>query len=253
MMLPATVTNDHLERIQLPDVSRPEQTPSWPAWVALRIDSIKTEHLRDTTTGRWKPTPTLPSHLVLKASEREMLELYVEETEKLCNRTPVVDPDATKEMLAVLTKMMITLHASAQSELTAEARGEVFLEALEDLPPWAVRAAVRCWNRGECGRNEKSQNYDYHWCPAPAELRQVALAELNRVKVRAHQAKLLLRAVPREECSDEHRRRMCERLTELSLRLRTSLVGSNGSGGGSAQADRVLTVGRSQGTARPEA
>jgi hypothetical protein len=177
----------------------------------------------------------LPAHLVLKASEREALERHVQEIEKLCNRTPAADPDIEKEMLAVLAKMMITLHAPAQSELSAEARGEAFLEALEDLPPWAVRAAVRHWNRGACGLNEKGQAYDYHWCPAPAELRRVAVTELNRMKVRAHQVKLLLCAQPREEYGEDHRRKMRERFAELASQLRASLVGSNGSGEGVGQ------------------
>jgi len=232
MILPATITEDHLEPIQLPDVRQPERMPCWPAWVALRVDLIKTEDLRDRTTRRWRCTPTLPAHLLLTAREREVLERHVTEIESLCAPPPAGDRGAEQEMLAVLTKMMFTLSSTVQSEISAEARGEAFLEALDDLPAWAVRAGVRRWNRGECGLNERGEVYDYHWCPAPAELRRVALAELKRVKMRAHQAQLLLRAECREEYSDEHCCEMRRRLTDLFQRnLRAPLVGSNGSGG----------------------
>ena len=56
---------------------------------------------------------------------------------------------------------------------------------LDDVPHWAVTSAMRRWNRGNCGYGETGRPYDIHWCPAPAELRRVALAETYKVSARA--------------------------------------------------------------------
>lgn len=61
--------------------------------------------------------------------------------------------------LIVLTKMMLSLPSSQQNEAGAEASGEAFQAALDDVPTWAVAAAVRRWYRGDCGLNERGQRY----------------------------------------------------------------------------------------------
>ena len=71
-------------------------------------------------------------------------------------------------MLIELTKMMLMMPAPTQNEASAEARGEAFLAALEDMPVWAVRSAIRRWYRGDAGTDEPGEPFDYHWCPAPA-------------------------------------------------------------------------------------
>jgi hypothetical protein len=225
MTLPTTITEDHIEPIQLPDVRRPEQMPSWPEWVASRIGSITIEPRPDKRTGRWRDVATLPVSLSLKAREREALERYVSDIEILCGRTPAVDQEAEQEMLVVLTEMMTTLPSPAQSEFSVEVRGAAFMAALDDLPPWALHSAIWRWNRGDCGTDHRGQLYNYHWCPAPAELRRVALAELARVKRRLHQAELLLRAECRKELDEQYCGDMRERFDELLRILKASSVG----------------------------
>jgi hypothetical protein len=239
MTVPATIATDRLERLQLPDIRRPERTPSWPAWVASRIDAVKVEWQPDRTTGKWREVPTLPANLILMAAEREELERHIGDLDQICGRTPSTHAEAEKEMLVLLTGLMMTLPSTAQNELAAEARGEAFMDALEDLPPWSVRSAIRRWHRGDCGNNHKGETYDYHWCPAPAELRRVAWTEMYRVSARAETIRTLLQAEPLLEFSDEHRRHMRERLAELYRKLETPLVGKDGSGGadGGAPAD----------------
>jgi hypothetical protein len=172
------------------------------------------------------------------AAEREELERHVRQLDALRERTPIKDPQAEQDTLVAVTKMMVALPSMTQNELSAEVRGEAFMTALDDVPAWAVRAAVRRWYRGECGKNAKGEAYDCHWCPAPAELRCIALAEMRPLNERLHAIEALLRAEPRREFNEEHRRSMCARLTELSMNLRTSLVGKTAAVGGSALADR---------------
>ena len=157
-------------------------------------------------------------------------------------------------MLAVLTNMMMVLPSVMQNELSAEARGEAFMAALDDIPVWSVQAAIRKWYRGDCGSDERGRCYDYHWSPAPAELRRIAFAEMWRIKSRSQSLRRLLSAVPRIEYGDEHCRAMRERLGRLFQTSRTSPDGRNGSGevAGKLSVEEP-TVGRGQGRTRPEA
>jgi hypothetical protein len=162
----------------------------------------------------------------------------------------MADPKSEEETFVVVGKLMLALPSTAPSEASTVARGEAFMMALDDIPTWAVRAAARRWCRGDAG-----DKYDYHWCPAPAELRALALTELWRVVERTNTLKRLLRAEPLIEYSEEHCARMRQRLQEFLREI------GNPAGrvrrqqqGGSPQNDpTVSTVGCGQGTARSEA
>jgi hypothetical protein len=189
--------------------------PSLPAWVDLRDASMKDEHQPDPLTGKHRMVPTLPTNLILSQAERDELMRHVRELDALCGPTPADDPAAEGDMLIDLTKMMLVLPAVRQNEASAEACGEAYLIALDDVPPWAVRAAIRRWYRGDGGKDERGQPRDCHWRPAPADLREIATGELWRVKARATKLRKLLRAEPLIEFSDEHRSVMLARLSTL--------------------------------------
>ena len=127
-------------------------------------------------TGKWRQVPTISTSLILSPAEREALEHHVSALDRLCDDTPANSSDAEAAMLVVVTKMMMVLPTVTQNELSAEARGEAFMVALDDIPVWSVQAAIRRWYRGDCGTDERGRPYDYHWCPAPADLRRVAFA-----------------------------------------------------------------------------
>lgn len=247
MPLPATIAAERRERLRLPDVRRPEQMPLWPEWVASRIASLRVETQPDPKTGRYRPHPTLPSQLILTAAQREELAQHVDDLLALCQFAPASDVAAQNQMLIALTRMMMALPSAAQTELGAEARGEAYMDALDDLPPWAIEAAIRRWNRGDCGTSNQNKAYDYRWCPAPAELRRIAYLEMHRVKGRANDLQALLDAAPRIEWSEAHCAVMRRRLAGLLRGLNAPPVGTDGSGGlARVTAPRVPTVGRSQ-------
>jgi hypothetical protein len=225
-MLPAQI--EPLEALQLPPDRRPEQMPSLPVWAASRLASLRDEAQPD-SQGKWRPIPTIPHGAILKAAEREAIEHHTSALDALCANTPESSIAAEEEMLVVLTKFMFVLPSVTQNELSAEARGEAYLEAVSDLTVWAVRAAVRRWNRGDCGKDARGRTYDYHWCPAPAELRHIAFAEMWRVKGRARDLRRLLAAEPRKEFTEQQREAMLSRLAAVYSNIRTSLVGRNGS------------------------
>ena len=227
-MLPAPIPA--AEDFQLPDVTRLAQMPSLPEWVALRIGSLKEISQRDQATGKWPMMTTLPANLILKAAERERITKHVQYLQALCAETPESSNARAREMLVTLTELMLVLPSATQNEVSAEAKGAAFLDVLEDVPVWAVRSAIRRWQKGQCGNDERGRLYDSNWCPAPAALRRVALVEFDRIRNRIAQLERLLAAKERVEQGEDNRLVMREKFAELLALLRTPPVGSNGSG-----------------------
>jgi hypothetical protein len=227
MALPQIIKTNGLERIPLPDPRRPERMPSLPAWVASRVVSLKDEMQWEAASGKYRMTPTLSANLILSQEERDVIAEHVADLERFRGPTPADEVGAEKATLVVVTRMMLALPAARQNEASAEARGEAYMVVLDDLPTWAVAAAVRRWYRGDAG-----DKYDYHWCPAPAELRELARIELWRVMERANKLKELLRAEPLLEFSEEHCHVMRVRLSNLIQEtFGIPPVGTDGSGG----------------------
>jgi hypothetical protein len=214
MALPA-IGDKAPERLILPDVRRLDRMPFLPAWVASRVGSMRDEHQRSTVDGKYRSVPTLPASLILCPAERAEIEQHAGELEALCAQTPADSDEWEGATLIIITKLMLALPAAQQNEFGAEATGEAFQAALEDVPTWAVAAAVRRWYRGDCGENERGQPYDYHWRPAPAELRRIGLVEKWRVLYRAQTLRKLLAAEPLIEFSDEHCAAMSAKLAMI--------------------------------------
>jgi hypothetical protein len=175
--------------------------------------------------------PTLPASMTLTETERSELERHIAELGAVCEQMPEKDANAEQETLRAVTALMVVLPSMTMNELSAEARGEAYMDALDDVTSWAVKSAIRRWHRGDCGLNDQKKPYDYHWCPAPAELRRIAWFELNRILGRIKSLELLLRAEVRIEFSEVHRAEMVRRVAQLFHPSETSPVGNNGSGG----------------------
>jgi hypothetical protein len=203
------------ERLTLPDMRRLDRMPSLPAWVASRVGSVKDEPQRSLADGKYRTVPTLPANLILNPAERAEIDQHAGELEALCAQTPADSDEWEAATLIIITKLMLALPAAQQNEAGAEATGEAFQAALDDVPSWAVAAAVRRWYRGDCGKNERGQPYDYHWRPAPAELRKIALVEKWRVQERAQMLRKLIAAEALIEFSDEHCAAMRARLAAV--------------------------------------
>jgi hypothetical protein len=159
--------------------------------------------------------PTLPANSILSPTERAEIERHVADLESLCGQTPATSAEWEGATLIGITKLMLTLPSAQQNEVGAEATGEAFQAALDDVPTWAVEAAIRLWYRGECGENERGQPYDYRWRPSPAEIRRIALAQKLRVYGRLTTLRRLLAAEPLIEFSEDHCAQMRARLAGL--------------------------------------
>lgn len=203
------------EPILLPDVRRLDRMPSWPVWVASRVGSMREEWQTSVADGKYRLVPTLPANLTLSPTERAEIERHVAYLDRLCAETPAEHPDWEKRTLLTVTKLMLVLPSAQQNDVAAEATGEAFQAALDDVPHWAVAEAVRRWHRGDCGKTEDGRPYNYHWRPAPAELRRIARSEAWRVRQRAETLRKLLAVEPLIVFDSQHRQQMQERFGAL--------------------------------------
>lgn len=86
---------------------------------------------------------------------------------------------------------------------------KMFVQALRDLPEWAVGAACSAWNRGE------AKGHNSSFPPSPADLRAVALEQTEEFDRERHKIKAILDAevVPEQE-SDEKRAEVAARVKQ---------------------------------------
>lgn len=205
-----------IEPLRLPDLARPDRMPSLPAWVGSRLELLNEAHQND-GSGTHRRMMTLPADAMLGSSEREQLEAYTATMTQVLDRTPENSADAEAETLVLVTKLMLALPGQKAGEAGAEATGEAYQIALEDMPPWAVKAAIREWYRGNAIVLDPKQPHDYRWRPSPPTLRKLSFYEMMRVMGRVRKLKQLLSAVPLIAYSEEHCLQMREKLRELPI------------------------------------
>jgi hypothetical protein len=64
------------------------------------------------------------------------------------------------------------------SESAAEARADMYDDALSDIPPWAIDAAIKRWAKGDVPEL-KMGALNFTFAPAPAILRKICKLELQ--------------------------------------------------------------------------
>lgn len=203
----------------LPDVLHLEAIPSWPAWAVLRVASIRVVQQRSKKDGKFREVATLPANLIPTSAERADIERYLAGLRTLLAQIPRVDARWGQEMLVHIGKMLC-LKPPRANEIGIEIIAEAYLEALDDVPAWAVRDAVRRWNSGRCGLNPRGEAFDYRWPPSPAELRRIALDVVWPLSRQHADLQRLLNAEQLEEFDEEHRCLMRKRLEELLQELK---------------------------------
>jgi len=97
---------------------------------------------------------------------------------------------------------LINEHAAARlDEETVSIKAEAYLDALEDLPAWAVREAIRRWRRGEVNADAK----DLDFAPKPPRLRRIAQAIAAVPVGQALRLQRILDAEPEKSLTDAER------------------------------------------------
>lgn len=143
---------------------------------------------------------------------RTALERRCEALERACQPGP-------EDEIAHDAAMLVARYVTGKSdETTVAVRIEWYVDALSDLPAWAVREAIRRWRRGQCGPH----NYDF--APAEAVLRTVAETIVASTRGQCVGLRRLLAAQPVEELDEEtraaNRARLAQAMDNLVSELR---------------------------------
>lgn len=202
-----------IEPIPLPDVRRPARCTTLPPWLAQRCNVLGTASQPD-PSGRHRIVPVLPRSLILGAEQKAVVEKHVFELETMLSMTPYEDESHGSLTMQTVTKMMLVLPSRESGDLGSQAKGEAYMDALDDVPCWAVQEAMRKWHRAEYG-----EKYDYKWQPAPATLRELAMLETYRVKAVRRKLNEVLAAEPLREFTPEHEEAMRTNLSRI-LKMR---------------------------------
>lgn len=183
-----------IDPIPLPAPHRPELMPSLPRWAASQVASIDKNHQRDPVTGTYAEFWTLPAVLVPTPAQAMALRDHANEMRRRLTETPSQNEDCEKATVVLLTKMFLALPRAKTNDTEIEAKAEAYLDALDDVPSWAVQAAIRGWHRKSYG-----DGHDYRWAPVPSELRECAEIEAWKVAKRMQECERVLAAVPLDE------------------------------------------------------
>lgn len=106
---------------------------------------------------------------------------------------PPMDARSAKAML--LTKMILGLAgASKPDDAVVAAKMDMYADAIEGRPAWALDLAIKMWAGGECPRDIEPSP-DFRWPPSPATLRRLIDFHLDLPKRMVLKFKNLLAAV----------------------------------------------------------
>lgn len=194
--------------LPVPDPAAPGTIASLPQWVETSLDAL--EYAATVKGGKMAMAWQIPESKCPDAATRAALHKNADALLAVVAPTPRNDADSLKATALIVMRLLKSTAGRALDDLSADALVDSYLDSLDDIPSWAVKEAVRKWNRGECG-----DGHDYQWRPAPAVLRKIAAAESWKIEGRALRLRALAQSIPRPEYSVDHRQEMMERLRRL--------------------------------------
>lgn len=189
------------EPIPLPDRRKPGAMPSLPPWLERCSAAVKLE-LQWTPEG-FQAVATLPTGLIPTGEQREAIRAHIDSLRSCLQETIADCDEAGTHVASAVTWLQMALPSARKSELGAEALADVYLEVLDDVPWWAVKAAAKRWLRHDCGVDERGQPYNYRWMPDPGTLRRITFGETWRFKQRIYALQRVLDARQYVDCSKQ--------------------------------------------------
>ncbi len=190
-----------VEPIKLPDPRRPAILPSLPEWLARSSGAVKTELQLSLSGKSFEDVLVLPAAMLPSPDQRQAMTGHLDSLRCYLRETPALDVVAETRVATAVSKLLMVLAGEKKSELAEEARSDVYLDVLDDVPCWAVEAAVRSWFKHDCGTDEKGRAHDYKWAPDPGTLRRIAQREAFVISVRIGTLQRVLDAREYVDCS----------------------------------------------------
>lgn len=190
-----------IDPLALPDLRRPATMPSLPAWLARSTAAARPElqMTRDGTT--FEEVMVLPAGMLPSPEQRRAMQDHIGSLRSCLAQTAENSADAETRIASAIAAMLLVLPGARKSDLGAEARADVYLDVLDDVPWWALQAAIRRWHKHDCGVDERGKPYDYHWAPDPGTLRRIAYGETWPIKERIRALEPVLLAREYVDCS----------------------------------------------------
>jgi hypothetical protein len=187
-----------------------------PAWLQQRSAALASAVQPD-SSDKHREMLVLPKNLSLSSSEQQAIREYIEHLE--CSLSVEQSMWYRNRSLtnnqahvAMIGHLLMKGGGAKLDGDAADALTEDYLDAIEDLPAWTVREALR--NRGESIKLD-GKAHDFNWRPMAPTLRRLAQEEMVAIKALKMQLEKLLKAVPLIEFSEEHCAAMRKRLSEL--------------------------------------
>ncbi|APX84588.1 hypothetical protein BV511_07610 [Methylorubrum extorquens] len=196
--LPAIDTADPASMLLLPD------------WLASQLAAVS-----DLGAGRTEVDPvtrqittrvaTIPASRMPTGPQRTVI------ARRIADLQAAIEPGPVEETIGVLGDLIQEYAPSRLDDRTVSIKAEAYLDAVEDLPAWTVRAAVRRWRRGEVSADPATLDF----APKPARLRGIAERMVLVARGQAARLQRVLDAKPEERITDAQMAANSEKLTGL--------------------------------------
>lgn len=205
------------------DLREPSTLLLLPAWLELQIAAVSDlgagRTIVDTTTGKITGrVATIPASKMPTGPQRQAI------AQRIAELQDAARPGPTKRTLAMLGELINEHAPSRLDEETVSIKAEAYLDALEDLPAWAVREAIRRWRRGEVNADAK----DLDFAPKPPRLRRIAQAIAAVPVGQALRLQRILDAEPEKPLTDAQREENQARYGEVLKQLAAPVVEDDG-------------------------
>lgn len=144
----------------------------------------------------------LPSGMELTMQDRREIQIRLDQINEIVTGSTLTTNESAKARLSLLTRMLLAKPVSgSSSDAAADARRDMYDDALSDIPPWAINNAIRRWNRGEIP-DLKMGNLNFAFAADPAVLRRLCKIELSPFEAQASRLRQLLATIPIDRAMD---------------------------------------------------
>lgn len=198
------------------DLRDPSSLLLLPPWLATQIASVS-----DLGAGRTILDPvtkaivgqvaTIPKSRMPTGAQRAAIAQRIEDLEQAAR------PGPTNRIIAILGELVAEYATARLDADTADIKIGAYRDAVEDLPAWAVREAIRRWRRGDVSGDTR----DLDFAPKPARLRRLAEGIAATASGQAIRLRRILAAEAEEPVSEaqaaENQRRYAEALKEAGV------------------------------------
>ncbi|MDF9791431.1 UNVERIFIED_ORG: hypothetical protein M2438_001914 [Methylobacterium sp. SuP10 SLI 274] len=192
------------------DMADPASMLLLPDWLASQLAAVS-----DLGAGRTEVDPvtrqitarvaTIPASRMPTGPQRTAIARRIADLQAATEAGPV------GETIAALGDLIQEYAPTRLDDRTVSIKAEAYLDGLEDLPAWAIRASIRRWRRGETGLPPEVHDF----APKPARLRVIAERLVLVARGQAARLQRVLDAKPEERITDAQMAANSEKLTEL--------------------------------------